>query len=324
MNTATNQTQAAPAPAPAPAPATTEQATHPDLRQYEVATITPLPNEVAPSQVSASALMLDRNAMTALYKLAEVMAEGRVTVPKHLQGSVGDCLAVCMQAMQWGMNPFAVAQKTHLINGTLGYEAQLVIAALNSSPALATRMNWRWSENWKGVNGKTDKDDEHCVEVWAVIKGENEPRELRVSMAQVGSVRNSPNWEADPRQQIGYLAAKRWGRLHAPDVILGVYTPDELVDGEEAGIGNLHNAPGRIVAAAAAATAGGARQKELVTQFEAIARDKGFEAVKAAWNALSKEDRVALGIAERDRISAMASERDKAGETPAGQGADKP
>ncbi|WP_199784215.1 recombinase RecT, partial [Cronobacter dublinensis] len=48
-----------------------------------------------------------------------------------------------------------------------------------------------------------------------------------ISMAQAG-VRNSPLWEQDPRQQLAYLCTKRWARLHAPDVLLGVYTPDEL------------------------------------------------------------------------------------------------
>lgn len=50
-------------------------------------------------------------------------------------------------------------------------------------------------------------------------------------MAQAG-VRNSPLWEQDPRQQLAYLCVKRWARLHAPDVLLGVYTPDELQEAQ--------------------------------------------------------------------------------------------
>jgi 3-hydroxymyristoyl/3-hydroxydecanoyl-(acyl carrier protein) dehydratase len=60
------------------------------------------------------------------------MADSKATVPAHLAGKPADCLAVTMQA-QWGMNPFAVAQKTHVVNGTLGYEAQLVNAVVSSS-----------------------------------------------------------------------------------------------------------------------------------------------------------------------------------------------
>ncbi len=55
---------------------------------------------------------------TGLQKLqafAEVMSQGVSTVPKHLSGNKADCLAVALQAAQWGMNPYAVAQKTHLV-----------------------------------------------------------------------------------------------------------------------------------------------------------------------------------------------------------------
>lgn len=69
----------------------------------------------------------------------------------------------------------------------------------------------------------------------ATVIGDDEPTELSLTMAQVGTVRNSPLWAADPRQQLAYLAAKRFSRLHFPDVIMGVYTPDELADrGNEA------------------------------------------------------------------------------------------
>ncbi len=36
-----------------------------------------------------------------------------------------------------------------------------------------------------------------------------------------------------PRQQLAYLAVKRWARLYCPDVILGVYTADEIDEREE-------------------------------------------------------------------------------------------
>ena len=39
------------------------------------------------------------------------MAQSVQTLPKHLAGKPADCMAVAMQAAQWGMNPFAVAQK---------------------------------------------------------------------------------------------------------------------------------------------------------------------------------------------------------------------
>lgn len=177
--------------------------------------------------VGTAAAIFSPEGMNQLVRFAELMAASKATVPQHLAGKPSDCLAVTMQAAQWGMNPFAVAQKTHVVNGTLGYEAQLVNAVVSSSNLLSTRLNYRWDGDWSRVNGKSDKSPSLTVTVSAVLKGEAEPRELTISMAQAG-VRNSPLWEQDPRQQLAYLCVKRWARLHAPDVLLGVYTPDEL------------------------------------------------------------------------------------------------
>lgn len=85
--------------------------------------------EQAPNTISASNAVFNVQALGQLTSFAELMAQSAVTVPKHLAGKPADCMAIVMQAMQWGMNPYAVAQKTHLVNGVLGYEAQLVTLA---------------------------------------------------------------------------------------------------------------------------------------------------------------------------------------------------
>jgi hypothetical protein len=184
-----------------------------------------------------------------MMKLATIMASGRSTIPKHLQGNSGDCMAVIMQAMSWRMNPFAVAQKTHLVNGALGFEAQLINAAILSSGLLQGRPMFTWAGDWSRVIGNykeypskhkegetyrrlasTPADEKGCaVTISATLKGEDKPRELMLLLTQAG-VRNSPLWADDPRQQLAYLAIKRWARLYVPDVILGVYSPDELAE----------------------------------------------------------------------------------------------
>lgn len=199
---------------------------------------------LAPASASAGALLMDMAAMERLERIAELMASGKTTVPQHLRGSKGDCFAITLQSMQWGMNPFAVAQKTHLVNGTLGYEAQLVAAVINNSGLVKDRFQFEWYGPWEKVIGKfsihkgekgeyrkpawTMADEEGCgVRVWAALKGEVNPRTLELLLAQART-RNSTLWADDPKQQLAYLAQKRWARLFAPDVILGVYTADEL------------------------------------------------------------------------------------------------
>ncbi|KPW23911.1 RecT protein [Pseudomonas cannabina pv. alisalensis] len=193
---------------------------------------------------STSALVLDGDSLDKMMRLAEVMATGRATLPKHFNGNSADCLAVVMQAMQWRMNPFAVAQKTHLVNGVLGYEAQLVNAVITTCAPVVDRLHYEWYGNWEKVIGKFEikkgdkgeyrtpgwklADEEGLgVKVWATFRGEDEPRVLELLLAQART-RNSTLWADDPRQQLAYLATKRWSRLYCPDVILGVYSPDEL------------------------------------------------------------------------------------------------
>lgn len=199
--------------------------------------------------VNSNIALFDSQYLNAISAFAQMMAQGSATVPRHLQGNPADCMAVAMQAAQWQMNPFAVAQKTHLINGVLGYEAQLVNAVISRSGVLATRFEYEWYGPWENVIGKFNikkgEKGEYRVPGWTMadetgigiiirarLKGEDEPRELDLLLAQA-RVRNSTLWADDPRQQLAYLAVKRWSRLYCPDVILGVYTPDELEERQE-------------------------------------------------------------------------------------------
>ena len=172
------------------------------------------------ARTQATSLMMDVATMESLMRVADLMASGKSTIPKHLQDSPADCMAVVMQSMQWGMNPFAVAQKTHLVSGTLGYEAQLVNAVVQQSGAIEGRFHYEY----KGVSPNLE------CRVGAKIRGESEVvwggwlNECKVT------TKNSPLWKTNAAQQLGYLQVKNWTRLYCPGAILGVYTPDELQD----------------------------------------------------------------------------------------------
>ena len=202
-------------------------------------------HEFAPMTNSAS-MILQGDALHRLEKFATMMAKGSVTVPRHLQGNVGDCLAITMQAAQWGMNPFAVAQKTHVSQGgALGYEAQLISAIITSSGAVDGDPEYEFLGNWDKILGKVEerksekggkyyvptytREDEEGLGVVCQLRlrGQSDPRELRVMMSQCFP-RFSTQWATDPKQQICYVAIRKWARLHKPGVILGVYADDEL------------------------------------------------------------------------------------------------
>ncbi len=159
--------------------------------------------------------------MNSLHMFAQTMAQATVTVPKHLAGNTGDCMAICMQAAQWGMNPFAVAQKTHVVQGNLGYEGQLINAVVSSSNAIQGRFKYEYGNDWE--NGKHGH-----IRCGAILKDESEITWGEWLNCSEVKTKNSPVWKSAPKQQAAYLVVKMWARLYTPDVIMGVYTPDEL------------------------------------------------------------------------------------------------
>lgn len=251
-------------------------------------------------QTSTAAMVLDAQTIDSIMRVADIMATGKSTIPAHLRGNPGDCMAVVMQAMQWKMNPFAVAQKTHLVNGTLGYEAQLVNAVVSSSPLLTSRISYAWDGDWTRCSGKNDKSASLTVTVSATLKGESEPRSLTISMAQAG-VRNSPNWEHDPKQQLAYLCTKRWARLHAPDVLLGVYTPDELVEAPRA---ERDITPARE----APATSERPASRTAALKQQLAGKQKTTELPAPTLDMITEQLRQAAGKADMERIKQMVAE----------------
>lgn len=296
----------------------------------------PAYNPPAPAAGSTSsiALLMDDRSMDKLIRVADMMASAKTTVPAHFRNSPGDCLAVCMQAATWNMNPFAVAQKTHLVNSTLGYEAQLVSAVINNSGAVKDRFHFEWFGPWERVVGKvkevpskknpnetyrklatTVADEQGCgVRVWATIKGETEPRALELLLIQAG-VRNSTLWADDPKQQLAYLAQKRWARLYAPDVILGVYTPDEFEQPAPVDMGRVDEVRPTGISA------------DLVASAEDAA-DQGMKQYQAFWAATAPADRKALTAAgHHERLKGVAAKADASrtvDTTPAFPPADEP
>lgn len=208
-------------------------------------------SEVATIDQSNNLAVFNPDKLSSLIEFSKIMAKGKITVPEHLRGNDSDCLAIAMQAMQWDMNPFVVAQKTYTVNGVLGYEAQLVNALVSSSTAIQGRFHYEYSETgWEKLtkskeitkqrNGKdysfrvrdwTDADEHGLwIRVGAILRGESEITWGEKIYLSSVVTRNSPLWSTNPKQQLAYLAVKYWARLYCPEVILGVYTPEELED----------------------------------------------------------------------------------------------
>lgn len=156
--------------------------------------------------------------MGELMEFAKLMSLSQVSVPKHLRDNPGACLAVCIQAMEWRMSPYAVANKTYVVNDRLSFESQLVHAVIEQRAPITGRLRNKFI-------GEGDR--RQCI-VWATAKGESEP--LEYTSSEFGKIqpKNSPLWKTKPDLQLFYNASRDWARMYFPDVIMGVYAEDEL------------------------------------------------------------------------------------------------
>jgi RecT family len=152
-------------------------------------------------------------------EFAKMMAVSQIGVRKHLRGNPGACLAITVQSIEWGMSPFAVANKSYLVNDQIAYESQLVQAViLRRAP-----INGRFKYSYTG-----EGERRRCKVMATLIGGETVDYET----PEIGKipVKNSPLWKGDPDQQLAYYAGRALCRRHFPDVLLGIYDVDELTE----------------------------------------------------------------------------------------------
>jgi len=244
---------------------------------------------------NAGELVFNIPAMNQMQELANMMAGGKVAIPKEMQGNPGDCLAVCMQAALWKMNPFAVAQGSFFVGGKIGYEGKLINAAVTNSGAIEGRVKFEYIGDWSQVQGKftvakstkgnsynrpdwKPEDEEGLgVKIIATLSGEAEPSEYELFLNQC-QPRNSTLWATNPKHQITYTGVRYWARVFCPEVILGVYSDDELEKEPMKEINPTPEEQGRSFANLAPAPVD---PKEIIVKIEACTNIASLEKLSA-------------------------------------------
>jgi RecT family len=148
-------------------------------------------------------------------RLAELMSSAKL-VPAALQKSPADCFLVIQQAIRWQLDPFAVAQECSVIQGKLMYGGKLVAAVINARGGLAERLSFTYE----------GEGDNRSITVSGRISGEIEPREVVVRLRDARTANKV--WQTQPDQQLMYHGSRVWARRHAPELMLGVYSPEEF------------------------------------------------------------------------------------------------
>lgn len=158
--------------------------------------------------------------MTEVMEFSKLLSVSDKAVPPHLRGNPGMCLAVCVQALEWRFSPFAVANKSYVVSDRIAYESQLVHAVIEQRAPITGRLRHRY---------EGEGDDRRCI-VSAILRETGEP--LEYISPPIGKItpKNSPLWKTKADLQLYYNTSRDFCRVYFPDVLLGVYSEDELRD----------------------------------------------------------------------------------------------
>jgi hypothetical protein len=160
-----------------------------------------------------------------MQRMAKAMAASTL-VPKDYQGERGiaNALIALEIAQRTGASPLAVMQNLYIVQGKPTWSAQFIIACLNACG--------RFTPLRFVLEGTGEQAT--CY-AWAEDKATGEVLEgpkvtMQMAHAEGWSTKPGSKWKTMPELMLRYRAATFFGRLYAPDLLLGMQTVEEARD----------------------------------------------------------------------------------------------
>lgn len=180
-------------------------------------------NEISTAtRQQAPSVFVDAGAFEAGWRMAEALARSKM-IPVEYQGKPENTLIAIEVAQRTGASPLAVMQNLYIVHGKPGWSAQYIIAAINASG--------KYSPLRFAITG--DGDEKTCV-AWATDKtGErldSPPVSIKMAKDEGWFNKNGSKWKTMPELMLRYRAATLFGRLYAPEILMGMKTADEIDD----------------------------------------------------------------------------------------------
>lgn len=151
-------------------------------------------------------------------------------VPKEYQGNISNCMIAIDTAQRLNISPFATMQNLYIVNGRPSWSSQFIISAINKCDRFAEPLKFN-------ITG--EGENLQCYAYTRDLKGhELKGPVITMKMAKEEGWlgKSGSKWKTMPQVMIQYRAASFFGRLHCPDILMGVYTADENIEREPATI----------------------------------------------------------------------------------------
>ena len=178
----------------------------------------------------ALSIFSDQGSFESALKMADVLSRSTI-VPKDYQGNQGNCLIAIEMSARINTSPMMVMQNLYIVNGRPGWSSQWIIAMINTSRKYKTELQFEF--------GYDSEDDGLSCFAWAEDYSGHKVKGPKITMKMAKSEgwlnKNGSKWKTMPEVMMRYRAASFFGRVNCPDMIMGIYSQDEVIDGFDEG-----------------------------------------------------------------------------------------
>lgn len=159
-------------------------------------------------------------------QMAQALSQSTI-VPKDYQGNQANSMVAIEIANRLRTSPLMVMQNLHIIQGRPSWSAQFLIASVNGSGKYDMELQF---EEKQTKDGKPFS----CT-CWTTRNG-REVRGITIDMdmanAEGWTTKSMSKWKTMPQVMLRYRAASFFARMNCPELTLGFYTQEEVIDGD--------------------------------------------------------------------------------------------
>lgn len=146
-------------------------------------------------------------------------------IPEQYRGNIQNTMIALEMANRIGASPLMVMQNLYIVHGRPSWSSSFIIAALNSCR--------KFSPLRFEISG--DGDEFGC-RAWAYDLTNNNERiegpkvTMKMAKSEGWVDKNGSKWKTMPELMMRYRAAAFFGRLYAPEIMMGMQTAEEVID----------------------------------------------------------------------------------------------
>ena len=170
----------------------------------------------------------DGNAFAEAWKMANVLASTSI-VPEAYQGKPANCLVALEMSNRIGVSPIMVMQNLDIIYGRPAWRSTFILSVIKTCGQFRD-VTYQW-------HGQQGQDNYGCRLI-AVSTATGQPVQgewvtVKIAKDEGWFTRKGSKWATMPGQMLAYRAASWFGRMHCPEILLGMHSADEVQEFKE-------------------------------------------------------------------------------------------